>query len=264
MPEDFLRALYRRNPLLTSVGWLHVAALLTTIFLALVDDRQVMGINAWVKPMKFMFSLSVYLWTIAWFSAYVHRPRWRMKTVSVIIAIVIVVESACLFVQAGRGTTSHYNVATDFDAAIFQTMGIMIAIDMLMAVVLLYMFRRPRAGLEPLYLWGIRLGLLLFLAGGLVGAVMIDNNGHTVGAPDGGPGLPILNWSTTAGDLRIAHGFALHALQAFPLAAYLILRTPRISKPLGKYLVFAVFVTLYCLVVFGTYRQAIAGIPVIS
>jgi hypothetical protein len=252
MPREFFRALYRRNPLLTTVGWLHVVAFAGAIFLAVVDERQVLGVNTWSKPIKFMFSLSVYLWTIAWFSAYVHRPRWRIKTVSVIIAAVVIVESACLLIQASRGTRSHFNIATDFDAAIFQTMGIMIAIDMLMAVVLLLMFSKPRTSIESLYLWGIRLGLLMFLAGGMVGAMMIANNAHTFGAPDGGPGLPILNWSTTAGDMRIAHGLALHALQAIPFAAYLISRTPRISNPLGKYCAFTAFVILYGLAVYGT------------
>jgi hypothetical protein len=262
--KEFLRVLYRRNRLLTAIGWLHCAILVATIFLVVFDGRQVMGVNTWVKPMKFMFSLTLYLWTIAWFSAYVNRPRWRIRTISIVIAVVVVVETACLLIQAGRGTTSHYNVATDFDAAIFQTMGIMIYIDMLMGFFLLLMFSKPRVSLEPLYVWGIRLGLVLFLAGGLVGTVMIANNAHTFGAPDGGPGLPILNWSTVAGDMRIAHGLALHGLQVIPFVAYLIARAPRMSSPLRKYGVFGVFVACYCLAVYGTFAQALAGVPLIT
>lgn len=135
--------LYRRNPLLALVGWLHVVALLAVLVGYVTDDRTVLGINTWIKPMKFMGSIAVYVWTIAWFTRYVRRPRWAMRTVSIVVAVSIVIESACILLQAARGTRSHFNVTTDFDAAVFHTMGVMIGINLLMVLVILFLFGRP-------------------------------------------------------------------------------------------------------------------------
>jgi hypothetical protein len=263
MRRSFMAELYWRNRLLTLVGWLHVVLLLATMVGYVTDDRLVMGVNAWLKPMKFMASIAIYLWTIAWFSKYIRRPRWLIHVLSIILSVTLVIEATCILVQAGRGTTSHYNTATDFDTVIFQTMGVMIGIDMLVTIVILLMFSKPSMRLHPAYLWGIRLGILVFLTGGAIGGVMISNGAHTIGAPDGGPGLLFLNWSTVGGDLRIAHGLALHALQILPLAGYAISSWTAVPRTAAKLGLLSCIAIAYAIAVLTLYRQAIAGVPII-
>ena len=261
MPADFFRELFRRNRQLAALGWIHAGLFALTLALWMIDDRQVMGINAWIKPAKFMASLALYLWTIAWISEYIQRPRWAINAITWTIFVVIVLETACLLLQAARGTTSHYNIDTEFDAMVFSSMGALIGIDMLMTVAVLLMFARPSAKLHPAYLWGIRLGVVIFLYGGWIGGQMIQNGAHTVGAPDGGPGLPVLDWSTIAGDLRIAHGLGLHALQIVPLFGWWVSRWSAVKSDGAKLAVVMLFALVYALAVFGSFRQAMAGLP---
>ncbi len=262
-PSRFFAELYRRNPLLALIGWLHVVALVACAVAYLSDERLVMGLNAWIEPMKFMGSAVIYVWTIAWFTRYIRRPRPAMKAVSLVIAGAVCIQGACILLQAARGTRAYFNTATDFDAAVFATIVTMAAINLLMVAVVLVRFARPVARLAVPYLWGIRAGIVSFLAGGAVGWVMIVHGAHTVGAPDGGPGVPFLNWSTVAGDLRIARGMALHGMQLLPLVGWGLSRWRGAAGDGLRLAVLALVVAAYAVLGYASFREAMRGHPLL-
>ena len=216
-----LRVLHRANPPLAWTGWLNVALAALALVLLPLDHRLVTGALVWLKPLKFSLSIIAYAWTLAWLLADLPPAAQRgVCRLSWGVAVSMAVEQAVIFGQAARGTTSHYNNATLLDGLLFGAMGVFILVNTAMTIWALYLAWRHRPHGPAGYVWGLRLGLLVFLVGSVLGGLMIRHAQHTVGAPDGGPGLPGLGWSTAAGDLRIAHFLGMHALQALPLLGW--------------------------------------------
>ncbi|MBC6605244.1 hypothetical protein H8B13_00275 [Hymenobacter sp. BT188] len=263
--REWLIILHRCNPVLSWAGWLSAGLALVALALVPFDERVVTGLNAWFKPLKFALSNLIYLWTLGWLLADLPAPAQRsVRFISWGIALSMTVEIAAIFLQAARGTTSHFNNSSVFDALVFAAMGLFIAINTLLLVWALYLMLRHRPFGSAGYVWGMRLGLLLFLLGSAIGGAMISQNGHTVGAPDGGAGLPVLGWSTRAGDLRAAHFLGLHALQALPLAGWLLARTmPNWRSGAQTTGIFA-FAALYASGVALLYWRALSGLPLLS
>ncbi len=264
-PVSIWSELTRRSPVLAGTAVFHLMMLLATVGLFAFDPREVMGINVWIKPMKFMASITIYLVTVAWLIGYIERPRWSVRTIAWGISACMVVETTMIILQAVRGVRSHFNDASSFDATIFGIMGIGVIIDTVLMLLMLLLFFRRQKKLPGTYLWGIRLGILMFLAGGIVGGWISSHGGHTVGAVDGGPGLPLLNWSVNAGDLRIAHALGLHGLQVMPIVGYLL------SKRLGSRFgpaattsMLATFGALYGATMLGLFLQAMAGASIVT
>lgn len=212
---------------------LFIAALANLAVLAVVllampfDSRLILGINPWIKPAKFLISVAIYFVTIGWMATRVAGHAHAVSVIKWTVLVALCVDNLLVSLQAFRGTTSHFNIATLFDAAVFNAMGVFIAFNTLAVAWLLALFLRSPQPMPPALLSGIRLGLLLLIIGGLEGGLMVGGMGHTVGAKDGGPGLPFVNWSVEAGDLRAAHFVGLHALQVLPMLGWLLSRRDR-------------------------------------
>ncbi|WP_223649145.1 hypothetical protein [Hymenobacter psoromatis] len=220
-----LRVLRRVNPPLAATGWLNVALAAGALALLPLDHRLVTGALVWLKPLKFSLSIVAYAWTLAWLLADLPAPAQRaVRRLSWGVALSMLIEQAVIFIQAARGTTSHYNQSSALNGLLFGLMGVFIAVNTAMTFWALYLAWRYRPHGPAGYVWGLRLGLLVFVAGSMLGGFMIHNQQHTVSAPDGGPGLPGLGWSTVAGDLRAAHFMGMHALQALPLLGWVLSR----------------------------------------
>jgi hypothetical protein len=213
----FLQELARRSPSLAALAAIHAALFVVLMTALQVDAVEILGIPRFIKPAKFAISIGIYLATIAWLLPAVGFSEKARRRMVALIGATMTYETLVIALQAVRGTTSHYNYATTFDAVIFQTMGTAITINTFAAAwMCVWAFRRLRS--EPSgYQAGVAYGLAVFLAGSAIGGWLVANNAHTVGAPDGGPGLPFVNWSTVAGDLRIAHFVGMHSLQALPM-----------------------------------------------
>lgn len=214
--------LRHRDPLLFWAGALMMLLLLVATLLSIGDTRQILGLNPWIKPMKFMVSIAIFLWTVAWFMPNTEPKPLALAIVRWTIATAMTVEIICIIMQSVRGTTSHFNRATAFDDVVFGIMGMGVVFNTLAMALFLAIIRRDTPPGRAGYLWGIRLGVLMFLVASLQGTMIVTNDAHSVPGPDGGPGLPFVNWSTDQGDLRVAHFFGMHAMQALPLLGFFL------------------------------------------
>ncbi len=253
---NLLKEIKQRNRLLYIAGMAHAVLFLIFLFLFFIDSREILGINAWIKPMKFALSISIYLLTFGWLLYYLPNKK-EIKFISIGITISMIVEMVLIALQAGRGITSHFNVSSAFNAAVFSTMGTFIFINTLLNLYTLILFFIRKSSLSPAMLHAWRAGLLLFFLGGISGGLMVTNMGHTISAADGGPGLPFVNWSTEYGDIRVAHFFTLHGLQIIPLFTSLVLMR-YVPESKINFMVIGFFV-VYASLCLGLHMQAMAG-----
>ena len=255
-----LSELRHRDPLLFWTGGLMLLLLVLATLVSISDTRQILGLSPWIKPMKFMTSITIFLWSVAWFMPQTEPRPLARAIVRWTIASAMTVEILMIAMQSARGTTSHFNHATVFDDMIFSIMGLGVVFNTLAMALFLWIVRRDTPSLRAGYIWGIRLGVAMFLLASLQGTIIVGNDAHSVPGPDGGPGLPFVNWSTTQGDLRVAHFFGMHALQALPLLGFLL---DRARLPIARNVVVVTGI-LWLAITGGLLMMALQGRPLIA
>jgi hypothetical protein len=256
--SEFISELRQRNVILFKGGRLNVFLTLLFIIMILVDDRTVLGINTWIKPMKFSISFIIFLWTFAWILYYLPDKR-KVFQISIGLYVCMIMEIVTITLQAARGQTSHYNQSTVFNMIIFAIMGLFIFINTLIIIYIIIQFLKPTPSLDGAIKIVIVGGLIVFLLGSLSGGMMVSHGAHSVGVADGGEGLFFLNWNTKAGDLRTAHFFTLHALQFIPLIFLGLGQLIHKTRALA-----VIVISMYSLLCLYLHMQAMAGKPLLA
>jgi len=190
----------------------------------LFDPIEILGVSRWEKPMKFFISTGIFCVTYSWLSAHISRWPRLVYWAGVIIAVSFIIEMIGIAGAAAFETTSHFNVSNPLSVAVWGIMATFVNIIFASTFVLslLIVLERQKPLLMKVGLGlgssitAVGMGIAFFMTGptaeqlanfqGIAGA-------HAVGVDDGGPGLPLLGWSTVAGDLRVGHFFGLHAIQ---------------------------------------------------
>ena len=266
------------HPALMTVAAVMVLCAVVSAVGLLVDPRTVLGAPLWAKPLKFSVSILLYAVTWAWLIA--HLPRWRRLAhrLGTVIAVTLLVEQVLILWAAATGTTSHFNVSSPLHVVVWGVMAVSITVLYLCTFVTsaaLFFLRLPTPALTV----AVRLGAVIALGGigvaflmtgptptqltspdGIVGA-------HAVGVVDGGPGVPVLGWSTTGGDYRVAHFVGMHALQLIPLVALaltvLARRVPRLRSDTTQVRIVVIVALAYACGTVLLTLQAAAGQSVV-
>src|SRR5688572_7569437 len=110
-----LRMLHR--PLMLTAALMLALVVVSAAGLAF-DDRILLGVPIWLKPLKFAISITIYTSTLAWLISLVARRATAARRLGTVIAVALILEMVVIVGQVLRGRPSHFNAATPLDSAL--------------------------------------------------------------------------------------------------------------------------------------------------
>jgi hypothetical protein len=259
----------------TALAWggaIMLCASLITLGLSVIDPRLFQGVSVWHKPWKFQISTVLYWWSLAWFISYLgptEQFSWSRRFIVWMSLIAGLFEVVYISWQGAFGLASHYNTSSPFYGAMYTAMAVFAVLLTSTAGVLGYKVLRDQAqtfatslALRHAIGWGLIISSVLGIVTGAILGGRANSGGHWVGGTTNDAlGLMVLNWSRDGGDLRVAHFFALHAMQILPVMAMLFIwLTSSMSANTSKRFIWllAFAYSGFCIL---TLIQALSGAP---
>jgi hypothetical protein len=262
---SFLAEFFGREPFYAGAALCLAALIAPTLFAMALDGRTLLGINVWLKPLRFEIALTVYLATLAWFAGWlpqgVTATRWY-HIYSVCVVTAIAAEMIWIGGAAAFGVASHFNETSPIMAWTYRLMGGLAVLLTSCALVYGFLILRDRnSDLNPGFKLSVGFGLVLtFVLTLAVAGYMASSGGHFVGGPayDNVQGAPLMGWARDRGDLRVAHFFATHAMHFIP--AFGFIASLLLSASAARRAVIA-FSAVFIAFVGYTFGEALMGRP---
>ncbi|MYY08902.1 hypothetical protein GT204_08310 [Streptomyces sp. SID4919] len=257
MEDSGPRALVRRmrvvNPPMVATVLVAGAFLVAALVGLAVDTRTITGQPAWAKPARFAFSFGLFGVTLIWLMSFVRGHGRLVSVMSWTAVVCVAVEGTGGTWAAAEGTTSHFNFSTVVSATRIGAMLVASLVLLLIGLVTVFLLLRGRVE-PPALAWALRLGMVVTTLSMVAVYLMVQSTpaqeaaadprpdspylggmpyigAHTVGPPDGGPGMSVSNFSTVGGDWRVPHFVGVHSLQVLCLLGLLLTLGPRMLGP---------------------------------
>src|SRR5215217_4889951 len=92
----------RQRPLMTA-GVVSIICFAALAVVSLFDSTEILGINRWIKPMKFFVSITIFVWTTAVYLNFLENYKKAARFISWGTIFIFAIEMIIITGQAARG-----------------------------------------------------------------------------------------------------------------------------------------------------------------
>ena len=210
----------KRNSILFWYGLINIFFFVFCFGISLFDKTEVLGKNAWYNPMKYYLSTGIFIWSMGWYLYFLNNIVQR-RIITWCLLITSLTQTSIVLLQSISGLPPFYTNNTPFNNLVcnFQLTNYVVFFVLMLVITYLFYFQKKNSKSQH-FTWGIRLGMIVFLIGLLIGFYILINfinasdNNYNVALNE------IVFNKKKQGNFIIPFFLGIHGLQIIPLLSY--------------------------------------------